>query len=200
MLLTLLSITSAVSSLSVWCDFGYDGTWTHLDDPYQCFSGGWNSPTKNTVLNAIDGNHLGRKTNDDVETISTNGKKTLLHWPKNIEKIFPNLQGIWITESGITEITKEDLKTFPELNSIILNDSKLSRLSSDLFEFNPKLKKIELRNNKISSIGENIFDGLENLEDVNLKGNTCISMKASGKIQIAEMKRLIKEKCQTPGV
>lgn len=147
-------------------------------------------------MNGIDGNHEGRRTNDEVETISTNGKKTLLHWPKGVEKIFPNLQGIWVTESGLAEITKEDLKAFPKLKSFVLKDSKLTNLSSDSFEFNPKLKMIDLAGNRISTIGENIFDGIEDLQEVNLKRNACISMKAKGKDEIAALKRLIKEKCQ----
>lgn len=185
-----------VSPIKIGCVFDYGGKWFFDESIYLCYSGVWDSPTNETVIDSMEGEHQLGKTNADVTTISASGKRTLLYLPKGMDKIFPNLLGIYITPSGIMEITKEDLKPFPNLLAICLKKGRLTHLPPDLFEFSHKLNKIDLRDNLISTIGVNTFDGFEDLRWLELDGNECISDSAFNKTDISKLKRSIKKKCK----
>lgn len=147
------------------------------------------------IIEGIDGTHIGKNTDNDVKGFYMTGR-SLRVFPKNIERYFPNLEGIWISRTSLAEISKEDLRPLSNLKTLYMRDCYLTRLESGLFQFNPKLQFISLSKNNISVIAADTFDGLEDLQEVELYENACIDMRTNGKDGISKMKRQIKENCQ----
>ena len=104
-----------------------------------------------STITSVSGSHISGKSNDDVFAVDIK-RKTVNYFPKGIEKIFKNLQGISISNSGLQEITQSDLSVFPELVNLILTQNNIQVLEQGLFDINPKLTYINLNWNKISQI------------------------------------------------
>jgi Leucine-rich repeat (LRR) protein len=115
--------------------------------------------------------------------------------PKGLEKFFPFLLGLRISNGRIKKLSKYDLKPFNELELLSFDGNQIEVLDSDLFDFTPKLKWIYFDHNRIAKIGQETFNSLRNLRHVNLELNSCISFEAENRRQIQEMKNKISKHC-----
>lgn len=116
--------------------------------------------------------------------------------PRGIEKFFPQVQGISISNSKLKSITKHDLEAFKDLKEFFLQQTELEALEKDVFEFNGELRGVSIKNNsKLRLVGEDILDSLSKLEVVNFQFNQCIDEIAADQIKIAELQNHLIEKC-----
>lgn len=101
--------------MKIQCTFNTGGFWKILEDQYQCDTGidTLEVSTKNTVVDGFNGEHADGKANRDVKGFFMYGKR-IKFLPKNIATHFPNLEGLWLHNTDIAEITREDLKFFTE--------------------------------------------------------------------------------------
>lgn len=128
--------------------------------------------------------------------------QTVNYLPKDLEKFFPNLEGIHIQHSHLKSIEKSDLKVFPKLKVIRLYGNDLQTLEEDLFNVNQNLVFIDLSDNKISSIEKNTFKTLSELKYLRFEDNKCLSTTVHAqtnttalKIEIEKFDELLKNNC-----
>lgn len=121
--------------------------------------------------------------------------QTVNFLPKEIEKLFPDIEGFQIQKSKLKEIAKEDLSPFPLLKVLWLNNNELEFLPSDLFDGNPELWFINCDSNKVKFVGENIFSSLKKLRYANFESNTCIDKCAEKQSEVLVLEVDLKRKC-----
>lgn len=174
------------------CGF-YDDYWGKIGDHYTCnVQNNLNIDTfKDSFISSVKGTHNDGRTNDDVASIDISFKN-VKHFPKNLEKFFKNLQGIWISNSNLEEIHQSDLKSFPKLIALLLNQNNIEILEEGLFDFNTELELIYLQRNKISQIHPYIFDHLPKLTDLSLIDNLCIDMSSRNRNETEEIIKKLK--------
>ena len=170
--------------------------WTYVSGR-QCKVSNFVVDNQNEAVTTINGQAANFYHSENVKMLDI-GSQTVRYFPKGLEKIFPNLEGIAIYNSKLKKISKSDLKPFPALRELYLHDNELETLDSDLFEFNPELRLIYLNSNKLKQIGANIFDSLTKLEQVYLNSNPCINREITSHSEIPSLKAEIIEKCPLP--
>lgn len=131
---------------------------------------------KGTEVNTATGRHQSKKSNEIVQGIWFT-KNKLKFFPRGLQKIFPNLVALNLTDCGLTSISLEDFGGLQNLKGICLDRNLLTSLPSDLFVGFKRLKVISVRDNKLETLSSNLFNPiLENgLTIVDLRGNTSIN-------------------------
>lgn len=123
----------------------------------------------------VNGDHLDNKTNADVDGVGFT-TFNIDYLPRNLEKIFPNINIITAVWVGLQELTNDDIKPFGEkLKYLWLNGNKIKAIESDTFADNPNLEVIVLQHNEIEKIERGAFDNLTQITALNLEHNKCIS-------------------------
>jgi hypothetical protein len=198
-ILIVFCIAARVDAVTVRCAFG-SNTWGHVTGSfYQCSV--QNREVFTASLVSIDdavGTHTGDKENDDVTEFSLSSASNLVHFPKDIDKMFPYLEAIQIQHTKLQAITQDDLKVFPRLRIVYLGYNQLKVITADTFRFNTKLEVIYLHTNLIFHIEPQTFDGLKRLTALYLYGNddNCRLTNAGTKTDIAAMvQKVNNEKC-----
>jgi len=169
----LFGLSNAVS-LNVECEYEKK-TWD-VFSPYYC-------DVQNNVnvvlnegltINSALGTHNNGMNNNDV-TCFIASSKNFQFFPKDLDKIFNNLEGIVIADSNIREVHQSDLRPFTNLVQLGLHINKIEIIEEGLFEYNTYLKVISLRNNKIKQIHSKVFNNLSQLVTLRLLDNQCIN-------------------------
>lgn len=113
-------------------------------------------------------------TDDQVNgLLITNAKVS--YFPKKIEYIFTHLIVLGIENSGLKELSHEDLEPFSDIEYLYLSGNRLDTLEKGVFDNNKKLKGISMDNNKFDSIDGNVFGKiLANLEFLMFNNCNCI--------------------------
>ncbi|XP_070501454.1 uncharacterized protein [Chironomus tepperi] len=175
-----LTLAGSSQSASIYCQF-VSGSWSYLGTIYYCDVQNLVTITSLDAaqIDSVIGTHLAGYNNDNVEAFYVRSKGQIHFFPRGLNKIFKNLKGIQIYNTGLEEIHQSDLKHFPNLKHLNLYANNLEILEKDLFEFNPDLEYIYLSSNKISHIDSNVFDKLTKLKTLTLRSNPCIDMDAS---------------------
>jgi len=174
-----LALFGSTQSATFQCQY-YNADWGTLGKIYIC-----------NVLNAVNitsldaaqvdsitGTHLAGYNNDNVVAFQVFDKGQINYFPRDLNKFFQNLKGIYIGNTGLKEIHQSDLRDFPKLTNLYLYTSNMEILEENLFEFNPNLDYIYLLSNKISHIDSKVFDKLIKLKTLYLNTNPCINMAA----------------------
>lgn len=131
-----------------------------------------------------------------------------------LDSIFQIFSGM--TRPTIKSIAKSNFQDLPKLWELMLQDNQIEVIPAEAFIDLKALKKIHLRkfsffaklflfyfncfsvdNNKIKSIKANPFKGLNNLNFVDLRSNDCIKESFATPTQTANLKKVVKEKCET---
>jgi hypothetical protein len=184
-LLLIWCITTTIDADTVRCDFG-SHTWKYLTTPfYYCKVQNLEIFTKNQIsIDAAVGTHKDNNENDDVTEFWIKNAPNLVHFPKNLENVFPDLEGITISKSKLQSISQDDLKVFPRLKGVYFAHNQLKVITADTFKFNPKLELISLFDNIIFHIEPHTFDELKKLRVLQLHNNdkNCNLTEATTKI------------------
>lgn len=147
-----------------------------------------------SIITSSNGTHNSGKSNDDVRGFYIE-YKTIHYFPKGINEIFKNLNGISIRNSHLKKIAQEDLSKFPNLVRLNLYNNNIEVVEEDLFKFNLKLKYISLSHNKIGKIHPKVFDHLNQLTILDLGYNECINIDTSDVENIQILIQEVKSKC-----
>lgn len=86
---------------------------------------------------------------------------------------FPNLNSIWIHDSGLREITKNDLKKYPQLRVLKLRSNKIKVIEKNLFVYTKNLEVVDFMNNQIFHIDPKAFSSLNELIILDMRVNDC---------------------------
>ncbi|KAL7013134.1 hypothetical protein ACKWTF_015212 [Chironomus riparius] len=131
---------------------------------YHCIVKGQLIP-ENQELN-FNGQHEEGNTNEDVTRNSTVNKV-----PQGLKNVFPNMKILWIMNSKLKKISKDDLKEYKNLTELRCSVNELEYLPGDLFDDFKDLKWIAFNDNNLRVVEPNILDKLDNLIHVDFRNN-----------------------------
>jgi hypothetical protein len=190
-ILILGCIAVTVDAVTIRCAFGsHTYSYVTAGTFYQCSVQNKEDFTASLVsIDAAVGTHTGDNENDDVTEFNLSSAPNLVHFPKNLEKVFPDLEAIVIYSTKLQAITQDDLKMFPRLKVAWFTDNQLKVITADTFRFNPKLERIDLNHNLIFQVEPHTFDGLRKLTALYLGGNdeNCHLTQATTKSETAAL-------------
>lgn len=150
---------------------------------YVCFVKGPVKEISDPKLTEVVGHHKSGNSNNDVKMLHATQIK-LKYFPQNVEQFFPNLERIFMYNTGIKSLVQSHLKPFPKLTYLLMQNNEIEELSSDVFQFNNRISELNFKRNKLRVIGSGVLKSLPNLAIVNFEENVCFSGKAEGKNEI----------------
>lgn len=159
------------------------------------------------TIRAFIGDHKEGKTNEDVEALYFN-HTTVHHFPKGLDKIFPNLKAVQIVKCGLKAISRNDLVGLKKISGLFLNFNQLRLLQNDLFEGFENLKVIWLNDNKLEFVSSKCVAPIigNQLECVDFRNNKSINavydrnekLLSEIHVDLQELMSLIDAKCKYP--
>jgi hypothetical protein len=177
-------ISHPTQSIVIDCTYSTLETYWTLSNTYSC--AGWVEPTGDSrVVSAVKGDHLEGKSNRLVQDVSLKNQLIKV-FPRNLSSFFKNLEAIHIYNSGLEQISKEDLLEFPRLRQLAVNYNKIKEVDGNLFQNNPRLQAISFGGNPIKHVGHQVFDGLANLKYLHFYYTTCIDQRSDNNLQRME--------------
>lgn len=146
-------------------------------------------------ITKVTGLHFSGKSSDS-EVVFYSYNKNVHFFPKGLEKIYKNLNGIILYSEPINFIQQSDLKAYTKLVFLQLADTKIEILEDGIFDFNPQLKYLALNENKIFHIGLTVFDKLDNLVSLYLDKNVCMNQRSqNSKSGVANVIKTAQKQC-----
>lgn len=105
---------------------------------------------------------------------------------RNLAQLFPNLNELSITDSGLYQIDDKSFDGFvniqtkafeglDKLQKLMLNNNFLTKISNKVFDGLVNVKTLFLQNNKLKFIASNLFVQFPQIAVVNLQENECIN-------------------------
>lgn len=185
-----LSSLAPLTSLRIDCDYKVEHSVIT-----ECVTKNLEVRTWNESVTIISGNLLGELIYDEIKTFTVNESPLLEFLPTGIEKFFPNLEKIEISDSGLKNLTQNSLKNLTKLRFLILNNNKLEDIDSNPFEFNNKIEKVDLSGNQIKIFQVGSLKVLKHLKKLDLSNNLCINETADNPFELKKLKINIYENC-----
>lgn len=183
--------------VTVDCQYQISSDWELVKDPYECNLVSLGIMNKLLAINAT-GTHLPGHDNDDVKAITIyDGICNII--PSALGSIFPNIEALAVWNSSLKFVSSNDLQQFSNLREIWLLGNDLEYLESNLFVYNPRVEIVVVRSNKIKYVGAKCFDFLQNLRKVDFSDNECLDEISTDAVQISDIKKKIRQKCDVPG-
>jgi Leucine-rich repeat (LRR) protein len=154
-----------------------------------------------TEIIGVNGNHKEGKSNFDVEKVEI-CLSAVDFFPRGLGKVFPNLKTVLISNCGLKEISRDDLKGLENLEHLYLSNNELVSLPSDLFCDMKKLKSIAFKRNKLERMSSKLLDPIKNVLQYaefygNTKINSCFSY-GSLDFSLEKLMNLIDNDCELP--
>jgi hypothetical protein len=180
--------STVVSGFTVDCIFN-TATHTGIGNVYRCQTRNIPESSNHTVTN-VTGTHETGKTNEDVQLVRIYGNNQLSFIPRGFTNFFPNLIGIYLTETTFDTLNGDELDEFGEkLTYFGLQVSNLTTISSQLFDFTPNIAHVLLSFNKLESVGRDLFTAVNvtQLGNLYFHSNPCINRNANNQTDIVAL-------------
>lgn len=177
--LVLILFITKVKSIEIKCEFG--SKICFHQDFYGCNVISINiTSLYDSMVTSVVGKHASGLTHSNVSCFHIDGLKlnnsVVNFFPHGLSKYFPKLSEIHITNSGLQQLTKDDLKDFGfGLTTVNFGYNEITQINFDLFQQNLNIDQINLEYNKIETIGKGALDYLNNLYTLDFLGNQCYS-------------------------
>lgn len=143
----LVLIGQLASGAILDCDYKQT-THPTVGNAYTCHARVLKLALIDNVINGITQNHMKGKNSSDVTALVIQNQNCE-EFLQELEKGFPNLEGIIFTHSHLKSIESNDLKPFTKLKYLSLINNDLEELHSDLFEFIVNLQHVDFTTNKV---------------------------------------------------
>ena len=197
--LLFLTIPHLIVARNIPCSY-HQGGWGGFGSPYYGLA---QTPFEitspnDTFVDSATGQHTNERTDDSVITFSTVGIN-VYYFPRGLEQIFKNLQGVEIRSCHLKEIHQADLRWYPNLLELHITDNDIETIEPGLFDYNPNLRLVGFVKNKISKIGVNVFDHLPKLLTLALNTNLCIDNGIyNNRAKVQDFIREVRTQCPNP--
>jgi hypothetical protein len=121
----------------------------------------------------------------------------VIHYmPKFYETLAQRLEVIFIFDSKLKIITKNDLMQFPRLRELSLPNNQLEVLGENLFDFNLELEFISFDDNNLKFIEANLLNSLTKLRKAEFDSAGCINSDADSPEKLRQLKEELEIKCK----
>lgn len=161
-----------INALILNCNYSVV-TWSLIGASYTC-TGTFQFVGDDRNVTEVRGNHTAGNNNSNVLAIALSNQLLENGIPTSLERFFPNLTVLSISNAGLAQVSRSDLVPFRNLQALILFSNQLESLDGDLFVNTPLLQYINLGSNHLRNLGANIFNPLRNLRTLRLGHNVCI--------------------------
>lgn len=185
------------TDIIVTCEYGYPYEWEKIGSAYTCSTKNFNSTLPNENVTSVVGTHDVGKTNDDVRKLNIY-RQICEFLPRGFEKIFPNLEGVRVAQSGLVSLTQFDLRVYPKLRSCDMFNNRLRTLDADLFAESPLVEYLYFGDNSLYRIGYDIFVPLKSLSKAIFQGNNCIRKNAETAADVPDLQKAVNTYCSPP--
>lgn len=135
----------------------------------------------------------------NIKTFKVEASPKLEFLPSGIEKFFPNLERLVVTQTALKTLTRNDLENFPQLRVLDMSDNQIELLEAEVFEKNKKIESIDLSNNRLrsGSVEGNVFKFTRNLRALDVSNNVCVNGTAENAAEVGRLKVRIIDLCST---
>jgi hypothetical protein len=123
---------------------------------YFCYVTSATITKPDTKIESFIGVHKSGKSDNDVKGNKFDNT-VVEYFPKNLHKIFPQLNSVVISNCGLKRITRNDLNGLENISEFYLDGNQLRSLPVDLFVNMKKLKEISFRNNKLEFVSSSML-------------------------------------------
>lgn len=171
----LFAVQCATATISLDCRYVNHG-WVALGSVYTCNPRVTQLGTSRNVV-GVSQNHMSGRTNLDVRGVNFQNQR-IDFIPTDMNRFFPNLEGILFNECPIRSFSREDLRPFPRLRDFSIHRGELTTVSGDVFQHAPGLQFANLGRNSIANVGPGIFQGTPRLVEARFNNNWCINTQA----------------------
>lgn len=145
---------------------------------YTCDVKNLSVQSKNVESVKVVGEHLDRRTND-VEMIVTIIDQQTKYLPNNLGKLFTNLNGYTISNSGVEEISRKNFEGLTKLATLSIRENLLKELPVDAFYDLHELSMLMLFKNQIETVHPDTFINNPKLNTLYLSFNKLKSLDGS---------------------
>lgn len=152
---------STITAFDVECDFVVEN-WDADVSGNVCKTKNVGVAGKDLTVTSINDQTRSYYHSHDVKMLRIE-KQTVHYLPRGFGNFFPNIVGVYISESKLKSISKKDLKQFSNLLHFSAVDNDLQTIDADLFVFTPNITQISFSRNNLRAVGTNVFSRLENL-------------------------------------
>lgn len=148
----LCAVIAGTSSFDLKCS-SYLAPWQYSGIIYTCFTDNLNVSAANQSITSINGDN---KPNHKILAIKIDSQQVNF-FPHGLDKLMPNLNVIYISNSSLKQIAQSDLKPFASLKEFYLKHSEIEVIPDNLFIYNIELRIIDFSgNSKLKVVGENV--------------------------------------------
>lgn len=194
-----LSTLLCIEALDVQCKYVVANRWPTLKNLYTCEASlSFNDHPRR--IESVTGNHTTGKVNVNVQSFIISGQDTVMDFPLDLHKFFPNLEAIYITGTGIETVAKEHFYGLPNLKSVDFGGAlgnKIRSIGNNPFCFQAnKLVGISFYNNPVEHIGFDFLEFMSKLNHLHFHGSKCYNMITDNFQQMAAtIKHEVTERC-----
>lgn len=158
-----------------------------------------NITSESRRLEKVEGNHLSKMKNSDVEFLAVYGQD-LPFIPEKIDSFFKNLKGLEWRDSNLASISYKDLDQFGSSLLVFLAPlNKLVTIDGDLFKKTKKLLWISFNGNEIQHVGKDLVKDVKNLEHLYFYSNPCVDDAATNKNDVSRLNDELPIVCPADG-
>lgn len=151
--------------------------------------------SQNETVTSVSGKLMDVLIYDNIKSLRIESSPMLQFFPKKIEKFFPNIEKLTITQTGLKIFTTDDIKPFTKLKNLDLSENQLEELNAELFAFNEDIEEIDLTGNKLKHLGENFLKFAGKLKTIDMSENVCINASAKNPVELKRLKIKLNENC-----
>lgn len=161
----------------------------------ECDTNSLDVKNRNESVTSVSGLLSGVVDYDNIKIFKVEASPLLEFFPSGLEKFFPNLEKLVIRQTGLRELSQDDLKNFPKLKSLDVSENQLEKLNGSTFQFNEKIEELNLSGNKLTSLGSDFLKHLKNVTKIDMSGNSCINQTASDELEMKRLRIKLAENC-----
>jgi len=176
------AVQCASATISLDCRYSNHG-WVALGNVYTCAPRVTQLGSSRNVV-GVSQNHMSGRSNVDVRGVNYQNQR-IAFIPTDMNRFFPNLEGILFNECPIRSFSREDLRPFPRLRDFSIHRGELTTVSGDVFNHAPGLQFANLGRNNIANVGPGIFQHTPRLAEARFNNNWCINTQARSNSALA---------------
>lgn len=121
-------------------------------------------------ITSFNGVHAFDMTDSDVLEYNTT-KQNTDYLPHGLAEKFVNLEIVYVIDSGLKAITRNDFESLTKLKEIALYGNQINEIPANCFDDLINLRKLSLSNNRIKYLPNEVFHRLPNLNEVYISRN-----------------------------
>lgn len=137
---------------------------------YFCITIGLVITRPGVKITSFNGVHQNGMTDNDVREFNTT-KQNTDYLPHGLAEKFVNLETLYVIESGLKAITRNDFESMTKLKEIAFYGNRIDEIPDNCFDDLVNLEKLSLSNNRIKYLPNEIFHQLPNFVEIYISGN-----------------------------